>query len=243
VSAFSDEEGHALAQSLATLSGAELIAALVTGPLAGQVAAVASFGAESAVLLDLVAQVDRTLPVVFVDTGELFDETLEYRRHLAAHLGLSGVVDAGPTAEERAAAADLWTDDPDRCCALRKVAPFARATERYLVLIDGRRRSHGAARAALPAVTWEAGQFKASPLADWDDAAIETAFAARGLPRHPLVAQGYRSLGCWPCTRPVAEGEPARAGRWAGAAKTECGIHLSRPAEGPGAEQGSDTFS
>lgn len=243
MSTLSQAEAAAIIDSLAGLQGRELIAALVRGPLAGRVAVTASFGAESAVLLDLVAQVDPALPVIFLDTGALFDETIAYRHRLARHLGLTGMVEVTPTAEEIRAAEDLWTTDSDRCCALRKVAPLARAVEGFAVLIDGRRQSHGFARETLPAVSFEQGRIKASPLSNWDDAAVESVFIERGLPPHPLVADGYRSIGCWPCTRPVAPGEPARAGRWAGAAKTECGIHLPLPADPPALPKGSDRAS
>lgn len=210
--------------TLARLDGKALIAATVHA-FPGRVAVTSSFGAESAVLLDLVAQVDPALPVVFLDTGELFDETLDYRYALERRLGLSNVVVVRPTESERTEAEDLWRTDPDRCCHLRKVLPLARAVAGYDVLIDGRKRAHGFDRDALPTVQVSGAVVKVSPLATWSEQQVEAAFAARSLPRHPLVGQGYRSVGCWPCTRPTKPGEPARAGRWAGSAKTECGIH------------------
>jgi phosphoadenosine phosphosulfate reductase len=209
---------------LAQLEGAALIAEAVQA-YAGRIAVTSSFGAESAVLLDLVASVDPSLPVIFLDTGELFDETLEYRFQLERKLGLTNVVVVRPTDADRAEAEDLWRTDTDRCCELRKVRPLARAVEGFAALIDGRKRAHGFERGALATAQEAGGVVKISPLANWSEADIEAHFAARGLPRHPLVAQGYRSIGCWPCTRPTRPGEPARAGRWAGSAKTECGIH------------------
>ena len=120
----------------------------------------------------------------------------------------------------------MWRTDADRCCHLRKVAPLAKAVEGFEALIDGRKRLHGGGRATLPVIQADlTGMIKISPLVDWTQDAIEDAFRQRDLPRHPLLAQGYRSVGCWPCTRPVATGEEPRAGRWAGAGKTECGIH------------------
>lgn len=218
----------------AGLDGTALIAA-AHAALPGRLAAIASFGTESAVLLDLVARVDPALPVIVIDTGELFDETHAYIATLTAHLGLTGVTLVRPDPAEIAAAAELWQNDPDRCCSLRKVAPLARASQGYAALIDGRRRAHGFGREAVPPVELRAGVLRLSPLAGLDDADIGAAFAARALPRHPLERDGYRSIGCWPCTRPVAPGEPARAGRWPGAAKTECGIHTlpSPPAAPP----------
>ncbi|MBC7907732.1 MAG: phosphoadenylyl-sulfate reductase [Rhodospirillaceae bacterium] len=210
--------------SLAQLDGKELIAA-VARDYVGRIAVTSSFGAESAVLLDLVAQVDPSLPVIFLDTGELFDETVEYRLELQAKLGLTNVIVVRPTDEDRKAAEDLWRTDIDRCCELRKVRPLAKAVAGFTALIDGRKRAHGAERDAMATVQLSGDVVKISPLANWDAHQIEAHFVARDLPRHPLVAQGYRSIGCWPCTRPTKPGESPRAGRWAGSAKTECGIH------------------
>jgi phosphoadenosine phosphosulfate reductase len=211
-------------EELSHLDGKALIAAAVQA-FPGRLAVTSSFGAESAVLLDLVAQVDPGLPVIFLDTGELFDETLAYRDQLVQALGLTNLVVARPTAADRQAADELWQTDADRCCELRKVRPLAAAVAGFDALIDGRKRAHGFDRDALPTVQVAGAVVKLSPLATWNQEQIEAAFAERSLPRHPLVAQGYRSVGCWPCTRPTKPGESARAGRWAGSAKTECGIH------------------
>ncbi|CAA7624812.1 phosphoadenylyl-sulfate reductase [Magnetospirillum sp. SS-4] len=207
------------------LDGKDLLAALVGGELKGRIAVTSSFGAESAVLLDLVAQVDPGLPVLFLDTGELFDETVEYRRTLETRLGLTNVVVLHPSEADLAEAEELWRDDIDRCCELRKVRPLARVTRAFDALVDGRKRAHGFERQQLSTIEDGVGVIKVSPLANWSTAEIEAHFIARDLPRHPLVAQNYRSIGCWPCTRPVDPGQPARAGRWAGKAKSECGIH------------------
>ncbi|CCG41880.1 phosphoadenylyl-sulfate reductase [Magnetospirillum molischianum] len=228
MSRISPETLAQLAGTWAVLDGLALLETAIRGPQAVAVAALTSFGTESAVLLDLIARIDPGLPVIVLDTGELFDETTDYIRTLSAHLGLTRVTVTGPTEAERQAAEDLWETDANRCCGLRKVAPLARAVVGFDALIDGRRRAHGFERAAMPTVEVSGGTLKLSPLAGWSDSDIEIAFVERGLPRHPLEVHGYRSIGCWPCTRPVKPGEPARAGRWAGAAKTECGIH-TRP--------------
>jgi len=207
------------------LDGKELIAALAA-EFPGSLAVTSSFGAEAVVLLDLVAQVDKSLPVLFIDTNELFDETIAHRDEVIAKLGLTGVRIIRPTPEELAEAEDLWRTDTDHCCHLRKVRPLERAQAGFKVLVDGRKRFHGGGREELATIEeGEDGVIKISPLAPWSQERIEAAFTERGLPRHPLVAQGYRSIGCWPCSRPIQPGEPIRAGRWAGAAKTECGIH------------------
>jgi phosphoadenosine phosphosulfate reductase len=199
----------------------------------GRVAAVASFGAEAAVLLALVAEIDRATPVLFVDTGKHFPETLAYRRELAALLGLHDVRDIGPTASalaDRDPAGQLHAFDPDACCALRKVEPLERALAPFDAWVTGRRRSQAATRAALPVVETLDGRTKLNPLAAWTDAEVEAEMVRRGLPRHPLTFQGYASIGCAPCTRPVSPGAGSRSGRWAGLAKTECGIHRPRTA-------------
>ncbi|MFA6022416.1 MAG: phosphoadenylyl-sulfate reductase [Rhodospirillales bacterium] len=209
------------------LSGSDLIEVMARKVFPGRIAVTSSFGAESAVLLDLVAQVDPSVPVIFLDTGELFDETLEYRYRLERQLGLTDVRVVRPASEDLAEAEDLWRTDHDRCCHLRKVLPLARAVEGFDALIDGRKQAHGFEREALSTVALAGGVVKVSPLANWDEDAVRKTFVARRLPSHPLVEQGYRSIGCWPCTRPTKPGESARAGRWAGSAKTECGIHTS----------------
>jgi phosphoadenosine phosphosulfate reductase len=207
------------------LEAKPLLEAMIQREFSGRIAVISSFGAESAVLLDLVAEVDKAVPVIFLDTGELFDETLDYRLDLERHLGLTNIQVVRPLPEDLAAAAELWLTDHDRCCALRKVKPLERAASPFAALIDGRKRAHGFEREAISTFEEADGVVKVSPLAQWSAEEIEAAFVARKLPRHPLLSQNYRSIGCWPCTRPVAEGEPARAGRWAGSAKTECGIH------------------
>lgn len=207
------------------LDGKELLEVLIRGELRGRLAVTSSFGAESAVLLDLVAQVDPATPVIFLDTNELFDETLAYRLDLEKRLGLTNVIVVRPNDEELAQAEDLWREDIDRCCELRKVRPLARVTRAFDALVDGRKRAHGFERGGISSIEDGGGVIKISPLASWSAERIEQAFAERNLPRHPLVAQNYRSIGCWPCTRPVDPGQPARAGRWAGKTKSECGIH------------------
>ena len=194
-----------------------------------RLALVSSFGAESAVLLDLVARVDPATPVIFLDTLKLFGATLDYRRDLVARLGLADVRDIRPDVRDLAAEdpdGTLWQRDPDRCCALRKVAPLERALEGFDAWLTGRKQHHGGDRTALPEVEFDGGRTKVNPLAAWTPEDIDGYFETRDLPRHPLLEQGYLSIGCAPCTEPVADAAAgARSGRWNGRKKTECGIH------------------
>lgn len=212
------------------LSPERILKDALKGPLAGRVAAVSSFGAESAALLHMIARIDRATPVIFIDTMMLFPETLAYQRELAARLGLTDlrVIRAAPEAVAGVDPdSDLHRRDPNACCDMRKTAPLAAALAGFDGWITGAKRGHGGDRAGLPvAATDGAGRLRIAPLAAWPDGEAARYIRAKGLPPHPLVAQGYRSLGCAPCTTPTSEGEGARAGRWRGAEKTECGVQF-----------------
>lgn len=207
--------------------------ALREGPLAGRTALVSSFGAESAVLLDMVASVDPRIPVIFLDTGKLFEETHDYREDLVGMLGLEDVRIARPEATALGrydAGGDLARREPDLCCHIRKTEVLERALAGFAGWITGRKRFHGGLRGQMPTIEAEpsSGRIKLNPLAPWSAEDVDAYRRLRNLPAHPLVADGFRSIGCIPCTRPVDEGDDPRAGRWWGLDKTECGIH--RPA-------------
>lgn len=210
------------------LDGFELLCAVIDRDFFGRVAVVSSFGAESAVLLDLVAQVDPATPVIFLDSGKHFPETRAYRDLLVDHLGLSDVRSVGPEPGDLAGQdpdGRLWQSDPDRCCDLRKVRPLHQALAGFDAWITGRKQHQGGERTELPIVEAVDGRIKVNPLSPWSRDRVLGAFRGRGLPSHPLVAEGYRSIGCAPCTRATAPGEAPRDGRWALCGKTECGIH------------------
>ncbi len=214
---------------LAGATGRELLRHAVDGPLRDRIAVVSSFGAESALLLSVVAEVDPGLPVIFLETGKHFAQTLTYRRQLAAHLGLTDVRDITPrdaSVAEQDPDGELWFYDQEACCRLRKVQPLERVLAPFDAWISGRKRFQAATRAALPLVERQGGRLKLNPLADWDNDQVARELARRNLPRHPLVQQGYPSIGCAVCTRSVLPGEDGRAGRWSGSRKVECGIHL-----------------
>ena len=220
-----------LRRAFGELDGLALLrAALREGPLRGRTALVSSFGAESAVLLDMVATVDPSTPVIFLDTGKLFEETRDYREELTALLGLKDVrvVRPEPVALARQDPdGTLWQRAPDSCCDIRKTAVLERALGGFAAWITGRKRFQGGLRSTLATLEGEpgSGRIKLNPLAPWSAEDVERYRLLRNLPAHPLVADGFVSIGCLPCTRRVASGEPARAGRWWGLDKTECGIH------------------
>ncbi|WP_415493422.1 phosphoadenylyl-sulfate reductase [Acetobacter sp.] len=199
--------------------------------LGDRLAVMSSFGAESALLLAFVAEAERDMKVLFLNTGKHFPQTLAYRRELADVLGLSNVEDIGPSPEQvsdRDPTGELWAFDPDACCKLRKVEPLNVASLPYNVLVTGRKRGQAATRAAMEIVEERGdGQIRINPLAFWSAQDIATEMQRRALPPHPLVAEGYLSIGCAPCTRPVDGHEDARSGRWSGLNKTECGIHVA----------------
>jgi phosphoadenosine phosphosulfate reductase len=195
---------------------------------AGRIVLVSSFGAESAVLLHVVAGIDTATPVIFLDTGKLFPETLLYRDRLVARLGLRDlrVARPRPSVPDR-----LWETEPDLCCWQRKVEPLDAALEGFDAWITGRKRVQSATRASLePVERGPDGRVKINPLFDWAAEEVKAYFVRNDLPPHPLTLRGYGSIGCAPCTRPMRPGEHARAGRWAGTGKTECGMHSARSA-------------
>ncbi len=200
----------------------------------GRIALVSSFGAESAVLLHMVAEIDKATPVVFVDTGQLFPETLAYRDKLCALLGLTNVMVATPD-EATLAAEDrekfLFASDADRCCEIRKVAPLATALDGYEAWITGRKSFQSATRASVPLFEAEGERVKVNPLVGWSASDLLAYIDKAGLPPHPLVAKGFPSIGCLPCTSAVRPGEDSRAGRWRGRGKVECGIHVGALSE------------
>lgn len=214
-----------------------VIRAAVDDLFPGRITVVSSFGAESAVLLHLVSEIDRSVPVTFIDTGRLFQETLDYRNTLIDRLGLTDVRTIGPS-EERLAQLDpakaLWMTDPDMCCRIRKTEPLNRALGGFDAWFTGRKRFQSQSRASIELFEADAGRIKVNPLASWGVQELADYAALHELPAHPLVAQGYPSIGCVPCTDRVIAGEDQRAGRWRGTGKTECGIHITLEADGSG---------
>ena len=193
-------------------------------------ALVSSFGTESAALLKVMADVDPAIPVIFLDTGWLFAETLAYRDTLIATLGLRDVRSIKPDEEalrREDQNRELWFSDPDACCRIRKVEPLKRALAPFKAWINGRKRFQGGVRAAIPVVEDDGIRLKFNPFANVSREEIQAIYTQAKLPPHPLAASGFLSVGCMPCTTRTSPDEDARAGRWRGRAKTECGIHTT----------------
>lgn len=228
----SDElEGYAtrLNARYGDLEALDILRAVIEQEFRGRIALVSSFGAEAIVLLHLVSQIDPKTPVIFLDTQKHFAQTLSYRNKIMARLKLENVISMQPDQsllDEHDKQGNLWRHHPDQCCDIRKVRPLASVLKNYDAWITGRKQFHGGKRLKLSVFDVSKPRIKVNPLTSWMPEDIALYKDKYDLPAHPLVAQGYPSIGCWPCTHPVAEGgDDVRAGRWRGAAKTECGIH------------------
>lgn len=196
----------------------------------GRMAVVSSFGAESVVLLHMVAQIDKATPIIFNDTEMLFAETLQYQRDVAQTLGLTDVRLISPQRDalfEHDVDGLLHQADTNACCHLRKVKPLNDALSGFDGWITGRKRYQSSTRADVPLYEKQDRKIKVNPLAHWTAQAVTDYINAHDLPRHPLVAKGYPSIGCLPCTTRVGDHEDPRAGRWRDSDKTECGIHFA----------------
>jgi phosphoadenosine phosphosulfate reductase len=224
-------QAAALDRALRDASPAKVIETALATVGREHLALVSSFGTESAALLKVMADVDPAISVVFLDTGWLFEETLAYRDTLIATLGLRDVRSIKPleqTLSQQDPDRELWFSDPDACCRIRKVEPLARALKPFSAWINGRKRFQGGARAEIPVVEDDGNKLKFNPFANVSREEIQSIYQLAKLPPHPLVASGYLSVGCMPCSSRTALDEDARAGRWRGRAKTECGIHTTK---------------
>ena len=219
----------ALDRIFGALPPEDLIGTVCRDLFPGRVALVSSFGADSVALLHMVSQAAPDTPVLFLETGKHFAETLAYRERIVARLGLTNVVDLKPSAAALAAEdpdGSLHASDPDACCAVRKVRPLYDALKGYDAWFTGRRRDQTFSRQGMAVFESDGPRTKINPLAGWSQEEIDLYIWRHELERHPLVDAGYASIGCEPCTsRPVAGGD-ARSGRWQGLSKTECGIHM-----------------
>ncbi len=219
----------ALESELAAAGPREIVEAAIRTAAPGRMAAVSSFGTESAVLLKFVADIDPSLPVLFLDTQWLFKETLAYRDALVDRLRLTDVRTVMPSPSAlalRDPKRELAFRDRDACCEIRKVTPLAVELAGFDGWMSGRKRYHGGERAALPVVEADGPRLKFNPLARLSRPELNAVFATARLPRHPLESLGFTSVGCVPCTHKPAPGGSLRDGRWSGLGKTECGIHL-----------------
>lgn len=235
--ASSEECIRDLAQELESrfghLSAEDVLRVAVTDIFQGRIALVSSFGADAAVLLHMVTGINPDLPVVFLDTGKHFGETKRYGMLLQETLGLTDVRLVKPDAARLAEldkAGTLFNTNQDLCCHIRKTEPLEAALQPFEASLTGRKRFQTGDRQHLPVFEADSQQVKVNPLANWTVDDLKAYRDRHDLPSHPLVEQGFLSIGCMPCTSPVKPGEDQRAGRWRGTSKTECGIHIKTPA-------------
>lgn len=208
----------------------DLLSSMIGSVFCDKIAVVSSFGAESALLLYYVSRANKHTPVIFLDSLKHFAQTLAYRDQLKSFFGLTNVKVMTPLPEALAADdphGDLHTRDPDRCCHIRKTLPMIRGLQGVACWITGRKRYQSAERNDLALFETQDRWIKLNPMIRFAPEEIEAAYQSLELPRHPLVTQGYASIGCAPCTTPVTDSEEdPRAGRWREQPKTECGIHF-----------------
>ena len=226
--AWADEKATDLKKRYSDLEGVDLLKAMIKKEFPGRIALSSSFGAEAAVLLDLVLRIDPKVPIIFLDTGKLFEETYNYVTQLSNHIGLKDLRIIRPNKErllEKDPSGNLWETEPDMCCHIRKVEPLEAALKGFKAWITGRKRYHGDIRLKLDSIESLDGYIKINPLINWDAKKIQTYFSEKKLPKHPLLSRGFKSIGCYHCTRETEDGEGVRSGRWFGGQKTECGIH------------------
>ncbi len=229
---FTAADAHRLNNLFRGVDTQEMLRTVLGENMLGDVAVVSSFGVESAVLLHLIASIDPGVPILFLETGKHFPETLSYRDTLVDRLGLTNLRNLYPDAEMLAKKDEnglRWSYDPDGCCDIRKVVPLEKALTGFDATFTGRKAFQAATRATLPRFELDtsdtAGRLKVNPIVTWSREQLDAYFMENDLPRHPLEDEGYPSVGCAPCTSRVAPGEDPRSGRWRGWEKTECGIH------------------
>ena len=217
---FTDEELAELSLEFERLPASKIIQWAVDsfGPYLSLAASMAD-----ALVIDIATKVDPAIEVVFIDTGYHFPETLETVETIRRHYGLNlRMMTVAPHDQE------LWIADPENCCSAVKVGQLDRALNGKAAWMSGLRRDEAASRAGAPIVARDPrGLIKVNPIANWTQLDCDSYSADHDIPHNPLLDQGYLSIGCWPCTKPVADGEDARSGRWSGRDKTECGLHLS----------------
>ena len=215
----------------AELSAVDFLTTMLQHEFKDEICVVSSFGAESAVLLHMVAQIDPTTPVIFLNTGKLFGETLRYRDRLQTLLGLTDVRSIGPhptDLAEKDSNEDLWQKNNDMCCHIRKNLPQERALKEFKAVLTGRKRFQTSQRGNMQRIEIDdeaAARLRINPLADFTLEDLQAYLETHNLPKHPLVKDGYLSIGCMPCTDKVKEGDDYRSGRWSEQDKEECGMH------------------
>ena len=214
------------------LSAIKLLEVMVKKIFLKKIAVTSSFGAESVVILHLISKVDKSIPVIFLDTGKLFPETIKYAKTVKKILKLNNIQIHKPELKDLKKydfQGNLYKKKPNLCCHIRKVLPLQKALKNYDAWINGRKRFQSEDRSNIKKIEKIDGFIKINPLADWEFNKVKNYIKTYKLPEHPLVKKGYKSIGCLPCTSKILDGEPHRSGRWSDNLKTECGIHTYNP--------------
>ena len=219
-------------EQFSKLGTTDLLKVMIKNIFKKKIVVTSSFGAESIVILDLVSKIDKNIPIIFLDTGKLFPETLDYLIKVKKFLNLKNIKIQKPSLKDlkiNDVEGNLHKTNPELCCKLRKVIPLEKAINPYEAWINGRKRFHGLERKSIKKIEKLNNIIKINPLADWSFKEINTYIKKNKLPEHPLIKKGYKSIGCLQCTTKIADDEPVRSGRWKDAKKNECGIHVYNP--------------
>jgi phosphoadenosine phosphosulfate reductase len=219
-------------EQFSKLGTVDLLKVMIKKIFKRKIVVTSSFGAESVVILDLVSKIDKNIPIIFLDTGKLFPETLDYLIKVKKFLSLKNIKIQKPSLKDlriNDSKGILYKTDPELCCKIRKVIPLEKAINPYEAWINGRKRFHGLDRKNIKKIEKLNNIIKINPLTDWSFEEINNYIKKNKLPEHPLIKKGYKSIGCLPCTNKIADDKPTRSGRWKDLKKNECGIHVYNP--------------
>ena len=230
--AYNNYDFQKFSEQFSKLNAFNLLKIMIKKIFLKKIVVTSSFGAESIVILHLVSRIDKNIAIIFLNTGKLFPETLEYLNKVKKILNLKNIKVQKPSLKDlriNDPKGLLHKSNPELCCKLRKVVPLEHAIAPYKGWINGRKRFHGLERSNIKKIEKLNSIIKINPLADWNFKKITNYIKKYKLPEHPLVEKGYKSIGCVPCTSKIAEDDSHRSGRWKNLKKNECGIHSYNP--------------
>tara|TARA_B100000029_G_scaffold79792_1_gene71301 strand:+ start:3805 stop:4503 length:699 start_codon:yes stop_codon:yes gene_type:complete len=227
-----NSEFQKLSEKFSKLDSINLLNVMIKKIFSKKIVLTSSFGSESIVILHMISKIDRSTPVIFINTGKLFPETLDYAKKIINLLKLNNILVLKPLNKDlkiKDPNENLYKKNPDECCKIRKVFPLEKIINNYDAWITGRKRIHGFEREFINKIEKSSTHIKINPLADWSLEKINKYIKKNNLPEHPLISKGYKSIGCFTCTNKVIYNESIRSGRWKNFKKKECGIHTFNP--------------